>query len=186
MADGRLRLSGSVERRYGITLTAQGFAPARISVPLAAEPRELIVELAPLPDVVPEIVVTASRYELLRELVTAPFYIDQRAIEQQPDFGDDPLRALHRLPGAAAGVSAQAHLRGGELNETAVVLNGQRLLDPFHIRDYQSLFSAIDARAIDGMEVYTGGFPVRYGDKIGALVLVDALEPQRHSITSSA
>lgn len=177
LADGQLRLSGSVERRYGITLTAQGFAPARVSVPLAAEPRELVVELTPLPDVVPEIVVTASRYELLRELVTAPFYIDQRAIEQQPDFGDDPLRALHRLPGAAAGVSARAHLRGGELNETAVVLNGQRLLDPFHIRDYQSLFSAIDARAIAGMEVYTGGFPARYGDKIGALVLVDALEP---------
>ena len=66
------------------------------------------------------------------------------------------------------------------------MLNGQRLLDPFHIRDYQSLFSAIDARAIAGMEVYTGGFPVRYGDKIGALVLVDALDPQRHSTTSSA
>ena len=116
-------------------------------------------------------------------LVTAPFYLDQRAIEQQPDFGDDPLRALHRLPGAAAGVSAKAHLRGAELNETAVVLNGQRLLDPFHIRDYQSMFSAIDARAIDGMEVYTGGFPVRYGDSMGALVLVDALEPHepRHS-----
>ena len=93
------------------------------------------------------------------------------------------MRALHRLPGAAAGVSAQAHVRGGELNETAVVLNGQRLLDPFHIRDYQSMFSAIDARAIDGMEVYTGGFPVRYGDSMGALVLVDALDPHepRHS-----
>ena len=131
----------------------------------------------------PEIVVTASRYELMRDAVTAPFYVDQRAIEQQPDFGDDPLRALHRLPGAAAGVSAKAHMRGGELNETAVVLNGQRLLDPFHIRDYQSMFSAIDARAIDGMEVYTGGFPVRYGDSMGGLVLVDALDPHepRHS-----
>ena len=183
LADGRLRLSGSAERRYGVTLTAQGFAPARISVPISAEPGELVVELAPLPAVVPEIVVTASRYEVLRELVTAPFYIDQRAIEQLPDFGDDPLRALHRLPGAAAGISAQAHMRGGELNETAVVLNGQRLLDPFHIRDYQNMFSAIDARAIAGMEVYAGGFPVRYGDKIGALVLVDALDPQepRHN-----
>jgi hypothetical protein len=178
LADGRLRLSGRPERRYGITLTAQGFAPARVSVPVETEPRDLLVELTPLPAVVPEIVVTASRYELVREQVTAPFYLGQRAIEQQPDLGDDPLRALHRLPGAAAGVSARAHLRGGELNETGVVLNGQRLLDPFHVRDYQSLFSAIDARAIAGMEVYTGGFPVRYGDKIGGIVVVDALDPQ--------
>ncbi len=183
LRDGRLRVSGPVQRRYGITIKADGFAPQRISLAIAEEPRELDVALAPLPAVVPEIVVTASRYELVRDAVTAPFYLDQRAIEQQPDFGDDPLRALHRLPGAATGVSAKAHLRGAELNETAVVLNGQRLLDPFHIRDYQSMFSAIDARAIDGMQVYTGGFPVQYGDSMGALVLVDALEPHepRHN-----
>jgi hypothetical protein len=183
LRDGRLRLSGAAKRRYGITVKAEGFAPQRISVNIAAEPRELDVALAPLPAEVPEIVVTASRYELVRDAATAPFYLDQRAIEQQPDFGDDPVRALHRLPGSATGVSAKAHLRGAELNETAVVLNGQRLLDPFHIRDYQSMFSAIDARAVEGMQVYTGGFPVRYGDSMGALVLIEALEPNepRHS-----
>jgi hypothetical protein len=179
LRDGRLRVVGAVQRRYGITLEAEGFAPQRLSLPIGAEPRELDVALAPLPAAVPEIVVTASRYDLVRDAVPAPFYLDQRAIEQQPDFGDDPLRALHRLPGAAAGVSAKAHLRGAELNETAVVLNGQRLLDPFHIRDYQSMFSAIDARAINGMQVYAGGFPVRHGDSMGALVLVDALDPRQ-------
>jgi outer membrane receptor protein involved in Fe transport len=183
LRDGRVRVRGITRRRYGVTFSAEGFVPQRVSVAIAAESRDLDIPLVPSPAVVPEIVITASRYQLVRDLVTAPFYVDQRAIEQQPDFGDDPLRALHRLPGAAAGVSAQAHLRGGERNETAVVLNGQRLLDPFHIRDYQSMFSAIDARAIDGMEVYTGGFPVRYGDSMGALVLIDALDPHepRHS-----
>ena len=137
-----------------------------------------------MPAAVPEIVVTASRYELVRDAVAAPFYVDQRAIEQQPDFGDDPLRALaSACRGPPRASRRKPHLRGGELNETAVILNGQRLLDPFHIRDYQSMFSAIDVRAIDGMEVYTGGFPVRYGDSMGALVLVDALDPHetRHS-----
>jgi hypothetical protein len=183
LRDGRLLVTGAAQRRYGITLTAEGYAPRRISLVAGAAARELDVALVPLPAVVPEIVVTASRYELVRDAVTAPIYVGQRAIEQQPDFGDDPLRALHRLPGAASGVSAKTHLRGGELNETAVILNGQRLLDPFHIRDYQSMFSAIDVRAVDGMEVYTGGFPVRYGDSMGALVIVDTLEPHepRHS-----
>ena len=183
LRDGRLRVAGTAQRRYGVTISAEGFAAQRISLALAAEARELEVALAPLPTAIQEIVVTASRYDLVREAVTMPFYVDQRAIEQQPDFGDDPLRALHRLPGAASGVSAKAHVRGGELNETAVVLNGQRLLDPFHIRDYQSMFSAIDVRAIARLEVYTGGFPARYGDSTGALVLVDALDPHepRHS-----
>jgi hypothetical protein len=175
LADGRVRLSGDSSRRYGITLSAPGFEPLRHSLQLAPGERELEVELAPWRVEQPDLVVTASRYEILSRLSTAPFRFDRRAIEQRPDLGDDPLRAVHRLPGTAAGgTSAKAHVRGGEDEETAIVLNGQRLLDPFHIRDYQSLFSAIDARAIDGIEVYTGGFPVRYGDRIGGLVLLDA------------
>ena len=59
------------------------------------------------------------------------------------------------------------------------MLNGQWLFDPFHIRDYQNIFSAIDARAIDGVEVYTGGFPVRYGDRMSGLVLMDSIETEK-------
>ena len=62
------------------------------------------------------------------------------------------------------------------------MLNGQWLFDPFHMRDYQNIFSAIDARAIDGVEVYTGGFPVRYGDRMSGMVLMDSLDTdeERH------
>ena len=179
LADGRLLLSGEADRRYGVTLSAPGFAPVRHSLSLSADRSDVTVELTP--SAAPqELVVTASRYEILRELLDSPLFIDQRTLQQQPDLGDDPLRALHRLPGTAAGgASAKAHIRGGEEDETAIVLNGQRLLDPFHIRDYQSMFSAIDARAIEGIEVYTGSFPVRYGDRIGGLVLIDALSPDQ-------
>ena len=176
LADGRLALSGDAARRHGITFVAPGFAPARRSLQLPATGAAFEIELTRLREEPAEVVVTASRYEILNELASTPFLIDRRAIDQQPDLGDDPMRALHRLPGmAAGGASARAHVRGGEQEETAIVLNGQLLLDPFHIRDYQSLFSAIDARAIDAIEVYTGGFPVRYGDRMGGLVLIDAL-----------
>ena len=133
---------------------------------------------------VEELVVAASRYEILRELLGRPFFIDRRSIQHLPDLGDDPVRAVHRLPGAAAGgTSAKVHIRGGEEADTGIVLNGQRLLDPFHIRDYQNLFSAIDVRAVEDIEVYTGGFPVRYGDRMGGLLLIDTLTPQepRHT-----
>ena len=61
------------------------------------------------------------------------------------------MRATQRLPGAAAsGTSAKTHFRGGEDSEIGIMLNGHPLFDPFHIRDYQSIFSAIDARAIEG------------------------------------
>lgn len=123
------------------------------------------------------VIVAASRYAISRDFTTSRFSLDRRTIQNMPDIGEDPVRVAHRLPGAAAsGASARAHFRGGEENEIGIMLNGNWLFDPFHIRDYQNIFSAVDARAIEGVEVYTGGFPVRYGDRMSGLVLMDTLE----------
>lgn len=83
---------------------------------------------------------------------------------------------------AASGAAAKTYLRGGDRDEIGIMLNGQKLFDPFHVRDYQSVFSVIDSRAIEGVEVYTGGFPVRFGNRMSGMVLMDALEPvdRRH------
>ena len=126
------------------------------------------------------ITVSASRYEISRDIASSQFLIDQRTIENMPDVGEDPIRFVHRLPGAAAsGASARAHFRGGEQNEVGIILNGQRLFDPFHIRDYQNIFSAIDSRAIEGVEVFTGGFPVRFGDHMSGLVVMESIDADK-------
>ena len=130
------------------------------------------------------ITVSASRYEISRDIAASQFVMDQRTIQNMPDIGEDPMRVTHRLPGAAAsGASAKVHFRGGEDTETGIMLNGQWLFDPFHIRDYQSVFSVIDARAIEGVEVYTGGFPVRYGDRMSGVLLMESLasDQPRHN-----
>jgi len=123
------------------------------------------------------VVISASRYEILSDTAASRFSLDQRTIQNMPDMGEDPMRIVQRLPGAAAsGASAKTHFRGGEESEIGIMLNGHGLFDPFHIRDYQSIFSAIDSRAIEGVEVYTGGFPVRFGDRMSGLVLMESLE----------
>jgi outer membrane receptor protein involved in Fe transport len=126
------------------------------------------------------VIVAASRYEISRDISPSQFALDRRTIQNMPDIGEDPIRVTQRLPGtAASGASAIAHFRGGEQNEIGIMLNGQWLFDPFHIRDYQNIFSVVDARAIEGVEVYTGGFPVRYGDRMSGLVLMDSLDPEK-------
>lgn len=195
-----LEISGSPEIAEGILLTAgirqiseiaagsyrlqvgaAGYQVVERDVSIRpGQSTELKVELVPERPVIEKITVSASRYQLSRDISTSRFDIDQRSIETLPDLGDDPLRATHRLPGAAAsGVSARAHFRGGEETETGIILNGQRLFDPFHVRDYQSIFSTVDSRAIDGVEVYTDGFPVQYGDRLSGVVLMEPLDLTR-------
>ena len=166
---------------YLVTVGAAGYRTVECEVRVRpGQNTELKVELDPARPEIENITVSASRYEISRDISTSRFDIDRTSIETLPDLGNDPLRATHRLPGAAAsGASARSHFRGGDEAETGIILNGQKLVDPFHVRDYQNIFSTVDSRAIDGVEVYTGGFPVQYGDRLSGVVLMESLELTR-------
>ncbi len=170
---------------YRIEVVVSGFDPAvrRIYIE-PGKTTEVTFLLEPERPEIEAITVSASRYEISRDINTSAFYLDQRTIQNMPDIGEDPVRVAQRLPGTAAGgVSARAHFRGGEESETGIILNGQRLFDPFHVRDYNNLVSTIDARAIDGVEVFTGGFPARYGDRLSGFVLMNSLDTMQPSHT---
>ncbi len=148
-----------------VTIRPGGLSVAVVSLP----PAEVTLE---------SITVTASRYDLINQLANSLAYFSREELESLPNFGEDPIHATHRLPGTASGgLSAKSHIRGGEDNETLLILDGLELLEPFHIRDFHSIFSTIDQRAISGIEMYTGGFPAAYGDHMSAVMLIDSLEP---------
>jgi len=124
------------------------------------------------------VVVNASRYDLAQRGPASSYFMPVEKIEQLPDLGDDPLRAVARLPGAATnGWSAKSHIRGGETDENLVLFDGMRLRNPFHLKDFQSVFSAIDPATIEGMDVYTGGVPLVYGDRMSGVIDIQSLEP---------
>lgn len=127
---------------------------------------------------VEEIIVAASRYEIRRAGAASEFLISNRDLENLPDIGDDSIRAVARLPGTASnGLSALANIRGGEINETLVRLDGLRLYEPFHLKDFQGVFSAIDPRIVSSMDVYTGAFPAAFGDRMSGVIDVETIIP---------
>src|SRR5262245_56690623 len=103
-----------------------------------------------------------------------------------PRLADETLRAVQRLPGTTTnGFSSIGSVRGGEPNETAIVLDGLRLYEPFHLKNFLSPVSLLDSRLIDGIEFYSGGFPVAYGDRMSAIIdatTVRPLEPRYFEI----
>lgn len=174
---GLFQFSSVSAGSYRIQVSAVGYATVQQDVLVSSGGIEIIgVDLIPGPGAIETINISASRYVLFSN---SRFYIDQRALQALPDLGEDPVRSAHRLPGAAAsGLSSQPHFRGGEKNETAIYMNGLKLTDPFHIRDYHSIFSLLDARAISGVEAYTGGFPVQYGDQTSGVLLLESQKPE--------
>lgn len=95
-----------------------------------------------------------------------------------PRLADETLRAVQRLPGTTTnGFSSIGSVRGGEPNETAIVLDGLRLYEPFHLKNFLSPVSLLDSRLIDSIEFYSGGFPVEYGDRMSAIIDATAVRP---------
>lgn len=131
-----------------------------------------------------EMVISASRYRL-GEVETGPSTVlAGETLAEHPGAGNDPLRAIDRLPGIASnGLSARANVRGGTAAETLLLLDGFPLRQPYHLEGYQGLFSVLDAGLVSSAEVFTGGFPARYGNRLSAvfeLSSIDAdVEPPR-------
>lgn len=125
-----------------------------------------------------EIVVHASRYHLTADLASSDAVLTQEDITNMPRLGDETLRAVQRLPGFATnGFSSLGSARGGEPNETAIVLDGLRLYEPFHLKNFLSPISLLDSRVIDSMEVYSGGFPVIHGERMSAIIEARSVHP---------
>ena len=59
-------------------------------------------------------------------------------------------------------------------DDVLVRYDGITLLDPFHLKNYQSLISAIDPAGVERIEVFSGGFPVRYGTRSGGDTIMAA------------
>ena len=135
----------------------------------------------PVPDPFPwrdleEVIVSASHYEFVREPTPSVTALTAAQLEVLPDLGDDPVRAVARLPGVASSeFSAKSNMRGGEADETLFRFDDLRLQNPFHLKDFLSVFSSIDPSVISAMRIYAGGFPASYGDRMSSVIDIDPL-----------
>lgn len=118
------------------------------------------------------LIVTGSRHRLSdRSSVEGSSHITDADMRNTPALGGDALRIITRLPGVASvGVSAKPHIRGGVQDELLIISDGVELLEPFHLADFQSIFSSLDQRTIESVDFYTGGFPARYGTRMSGVM----------------
>jgi outer membrane receptor protein involved in Fe transport len=125
-----------------------------------------------------EIVVTPSHFRILADQPEVRQVLSREEVEQMPHAADDLFRAIKRLPGAGGGdISAKLNIRGGGPDEVLVMLDGLELDEPFHLKDFQSIFSTIDAEAVGGVDLITGAFPIEYGDRMSAVMDISIATP---------
>ena len=117
-----------------------------------------------------EITVFASRYVLQDDETHAAGSYTHDDIEQVPGARQDAMRAIRTVPGLSDNLSSRPYVRGSFLEDVLVRFDGVAMVDPFHFKNFQNLISAFDPATVDRIDVYTGGFPVKYGTRSGGVI----------------
>jgi hypothetical protein len=150
----------------------------------------LTIKLLTTDVVLQNVTVYASAAE---ELSTSPevsaLTLQSEKISHTSSAMPDVLRSIQMLPGVSANneFSAKFNVRGGNQDENLVLVNGTQVYDPFHLKEAPNASIGIfNVDLIKKIDMITGGFPARYGDKLSSVLNMEYREGSKDRIKGSA
>jgi hypothetical protein len=178
-SEGYFTLRSVPEGSYRVIASAPGFAVGEVSIELSRESPspELLIRLQALKVTLDSIDVVGS-YSIGRDAPARSSALSAEELRELPHFGDDIVRAVTVLPGVTSNdVSAEFNVRGGLTREVRYEIDGLEIFEPYHLKDYQGVFSIIDPKMLGGVDLFTGGFPVEYGDRSAGVLDLETFTP---------
>lgn len=179
---GRFTLAGVSPGSQVVEARLPGFTVAEVPVEVVeGQVAEVTLQLFPVAGLGDIDVVTS--YSLLGNSAASGVALGSEQIARMPHFGDDLYRVIGVLPGVTSnGASSQFNIRGGLARESLVELDRQELFEPFHLKEFDGVFSIVDPKAVGGMDLLPGGFPAEYGDRSAGVVDMKTRQPTTSQI----
>jgi hypothetical protein len=173
--DGRFLLT-VVAGRVRLELSLDGFYPLDTTIAVevngSTDAEFLLVPRAPFASSVDVVAAPAE--------TTPPAAVALAPLEvmRTPGALDNVFRTLQTLPGVSATEEFGSRLavRGGAPDQNLTVMDGVEIHDPYRLF---GLTSAFNPDTISRFELATGGFSVKYGDRLSSLLLVENREGTR-------
>jgi outer membrane receptor protein involved in Fe transport len=186
-AHGRFSLSlppGACTVRCGFV----GYKTEVLPVTLR-ENAELNMSLTATDVVLQDVTVFAHRVENGGEAEVNALTLQSETIKHVTSIIPDVMRSVQMLPGVSTNneFSSKFNVRGGNQDENLVVVNGTQVYDPFHFKEVSNASIGIfNADMIRKMDLITGGFTARYGDKMSSVVNIEYREGSRERYSGLA
>jgi hypothetical protein len=180
VSNGYYRLDRVPRGNYTLIFSIIGYKEVRRRIALENEASVLYehAKLERSPIQMPEVEVSSRRIEFEQEVTASAYRIDKQALKHTPVIVErDLFRTLMTLPGVTfvSDFTSALYVRGGSPDQNLVLLDNMVLYNPFHFGGFLSTFM-IDA--VESVEFLTGGFPVRYGNRLSAVLDVESADPE--------
>ncbi len=165
---------------HTLHLVVPGYHEVHQTVELTAEDRQpyVVITTTGLEHEVTRrvIIVSAKRQPLHATAEVSKTKITRKELKRTAATLSDPVRTLHTLPGVASESDASARpiVRGGDVLESRVFLDGISLIQPYHFGGMRSMFNQ---QTMDNLTIYKSGFPARFHNAQSALVIAESRNP---------
>ena len=158
-----------------LQFTFVGYAPASRRVGAGQNPR-LDVSLQP-GNVLEEIVVRGEPEDFVRSPQMSTHTLSMDMVKTAPVLGGetDILKTIQLIPGVSAGRegSAGLYVRGGSPDQNLILLDGVTVYNVYHLFGFLSVFNP---DAINNVQLYKGGIPARYGERLSSVLDISMKE----------
>ena len=186
-SDGYFVMSEIPLGLYEINVTMIGYAVHNQEVDLSqGESIRLEIRLKEEAIQGTEVLVTAERQKFERSMESSQIALDLREINSAPAFVEpDVFRTLQMLPGVqtTSDFSSALYVRGSTPDQNLIMLDGIAVYNTYHLG---GIFSTFNTDAIKEADFHAGGFPARYGGRMGAILNVINREGNTEKIRGSA
>ena len=180
--NGEFRIEFSMNDAESLLVTHIAYQPLVLPLEsLQAMHKHIIIELEPAVLEMPEVNVSANRYERERRLFLtepSPHFLSASTIIEIPTVATpDFHRALQSLPGIVSNneASTQLSVRGGNIDQNLILLDGAAVYHPYNM----GLISSFNMDIIDAVNISTGGFSAQYGNRLSSVISIHTVQPKR-------
>jgi len=155
-------------------ITLEGGQKLRLNIKLKPENyqlNELVVESKKEKEEQRNIGLAEMKTELIKKIPTV--------------FQADVFRSLQQLPGvkAASDFSSGLYIRGGSPDQTLILLDHTTVYNPTH---FFGFFSTFNPDAVKNVRLYKGGYPAKYGGRLGSVLTIYNKDGNRKEFKGSA
>lgn len=168
--NGDFLLSNIPSGKYKLQASAIGYETKLIEVNLfQSKTVELKIILKEVPIEIQSIVVRAQKLQTQEDTRTSLINVEPKSAKTLPGASEDVLRTLQALPGVQAinDFSSQLIIRGSGPDQNLIVFDDVEVFNPYRLYGAISMFNP---ETIDNINLITGGFPARYGDRLSAVL----------------
>lgn len=116
-----------------------------------------------------EVNVIGMKRQEQRDTRTSLIDLNPRNAKILPGAGEDVLRTLQSLPGvlAPSDFSSQLVIRGSGPDQNLIIMDDVEIFNPYRLYGVISMFNP---ESVERVNLITGGFPARYGDRLSAVL----------------